>query len=163
MKKEDMDGIIASYATCGICLDAFQPTYSPYSASITANSSSRLQFGLRLPCPQQHAYCVGCLTSYIEGKLDPEGKGGNSGIIVFPIRCPECPITDFIDGIPDDVAERVLGGEKMVLWVRSHNPTVFPFPLNAHPGSPKTPQLHPAHVLPESEMFGGGRNPRGHR
>ncbi|KAJ7432895.1 hypothetical protein B0H11DRAFT_2123541 [Mycena galericulata] len=117
IKQEDMDGIISSsYATCGICMDAFQPTYSPYAASISANSSSRLQFGLRLPCPQQHAYCVGCLTSYIESKLDPEGKGGNSGIIVFPIRCPECPMTAFIDGIPDDVAARILGPEKMILW-----------------------------------------------
>ncbi|KAJ6571684.1 hypothetical protein B0H19DRAFT_936268 [Mycena capillaripes] len=114
---KDMEGIInAAYATCGICMEAFQPTYSPYTASLSANSSSRLQFGLRLPCPQQHAYCVGCLISYIESKLDPEGKGGNSGIIVFPIRCPECPITDFMDGISDEIAARVLGSEKMVLW-----------------------------------------------
>ncbi|KAJ6631063.1 hypothetical protein B0H10DRAFT_1980669 [Mycena sp. CBHHK59/15] len=118
IKKEDMDGIMeASYPECGICMDAFQPTHSPYPASLSANSSNRLPFGLRLPCPQQHAYCVHCLTSYIESKLDPEGKGGNSGIIVFPIRCPECPMTDFIDGIPDDVAERILGKERMVLWV----------------------------------------------
>ncbi|KAF7350397.1 RBR-type E3 ubiquitin transferase [Mycena venus] len=118
IKQEDMERFVeAAYATCGICMDAFQPTYSPYTASLTANSSSRLQFGLRLPCPHQHAYCVGCLTSYIESKLDPDGKGsGNSGIIVFPIRCPECPITDFMDGIPDDIAARVLGPEKMVLW-----------------------------------------------
>lgn len=121
IKQEDMGGTIAApYATCGICMDAFQPTYSPYTASLSANSSSRLQFGLRLPCPQQHAYCVGCLTSYIESKLDPDGKGsGNTGIIVFPIRCPECPITDFMDGIADEIAARVLGPEKMVLWVRS--------------------------------------------
>ncbi|KAJ7770461.1 hypothetical protein B0H16DRAFT_1515548 [Mycena metata] len=119
VKEEYMDGIIDSapaYATCGICMDAFQPTYSPYTASLSANSSSRVQFGLRLPCPQQHAYCVGCLISYVESKLDPEGKGGNSGVVVFPIRCPECPITEFIDGIPDEIAARVLGPEKMVLW-----------------------------------------------
>ncbi|KAF7349314.1 RBR-type E3 ubiquitin transferase [Mycena sanguinolenta] len=118
IKQESMEGIIeAAYATCGICMDAFQPTYSPYTASLSANSSSRVQFGLRLPCPEQHAYCVGCLTSYIESKLDPDGKGaGNSGIIVFPIRCPECPITDFMDGIADEIAARVLGPEKMVLW-----------------------------------------------
>ncbi|KAJ7135966.1 hypothetical protein C8R44DRAFT_769368 [Mycena epipterygia] len=117
IKQEGMEGVIeASHPTCGICMDPFQPTYSPYAASLSANSSNRLQFGLRLPCPQQHAYCVGCLTSYIESKLDPEGKGGNSGVVVFPIRCPECPMTDFIDGIPDDVAGRILGKEKMVLW-----------------------------------------------
>ncbi|KAJ7151190.1 hypothetical protein C8R46DRAFT_1008020 [Mycena filopes] len=118
VKQEDMDGIVeaSAYATCGICMDAFQPTYSPYTASLSANSSNRLQFGLRLPCPQQHGYCVGCLISYIESKLDPEGKGGNSGIIVFPIRCPECPVTDYIDGIADEIAARVLGPEKMVLW-----------------------------------------------
>ncbi|KAK7046632.1 RBR-type E3 ubiquitin transferase, partial [Favolaschia claudopus] len=115
IKQEEAEPAI--YATCGICMDAFQPTFSPYTASLSANSSSRLQFGLRLPCPQQHAYCVGCLTTYIESKLDPDGKGaGSSGIIVFPIRCPECPITDFMDGIPDDIAARVMGPEKMVLW-----------------------------------------------
>ncbi|KAJ7096690.1 hypothetical protein B0H15DRAFT_826053 [Mycena belliarum] len=111
IKQEDMEGILSPYATCGICMDPFQPTYTPYAASLSANSSSRLQFGLRLPCPQQHAYCVGCLASYIDSKL-----GGDSGIVVFPIRCPECPITDFIDGIPDEVAERILGKEKMVPW-----------------------------------------------
>ncbi|KAJ7637178.1 hypothetical protein FB45DRAFT_789450 [Roridomyces roridus] len=118
VKQEHTEGTVQGpYSTCGICMDAFQPTYSPYNASISANSSSRLQFGLRLPCPQQHGYCVGCLTSYIESKLDPDGKGsGNSGIIVFPIRCPECPMTEFMDGISDEVAERVLGPEKMVLW-----------------------------------------------
>ncbi|KAJ7695393.1 hypothetical protein B0H17DRAFT_1271880 [Mycena rosella] len=95
-----------------ICMDPFQSTHSPYAASLSANSSSRLQFGLRLPCPQQHAYCVGCLGSYITGKLE----GASAGVAVFPIRCPECPVADFIDGIPDDVAERTLGKEKMVLW-----------------------------------------------
>ncbi|KAJ7755328.1 hypothetical protein DFH07DRAFT_743267 [Mycena maculata] len=115
---EQNKGVLTNpYATCGICMDAFQPTYSPYAASISANSSSRIQFGLRLSCPQQHAYCVGCLTSYIESKLDPEGKGGNSGVIAsFPVRCPECPVTDYIDGISDDISERILGTEKMVLW-----------------------------------------------
>ncbi|KAJ7627525.1 hypothetical protein DFH06DRAFT_1227387 [Mycena polygramma] len=118
IKQEDMEGIAESaYATCGICMDPFQATYSPYTAALSANSSTRLQFGLRLPCPQQHGYCIGCLTSYIQSKLDPDGKGGgNSGIIVFPIRCPECPITEFMDGIPDEIAARVLGPEKMVLW-----------------------------------------------
>ncbi|KAJ7487800.1 hypothetical protein FB451DRAFT_1528476 [Mycena latifolia] len=120
LMSEDMDGIVPAYETCGICMDTFQPTYSPHAASLSANSSSRLQFGLRLPCPQQHAYCVGCLSSYIESKL-----GGDSGIVVFPIRCPECPITDFIDGIPDDIAERILGKEKMVLWLGSPETTQF--------------------------------------
>ncbi|KAJ7857297.1 hypothetical protein B0H14DRAFT_2751532 [Mycena olivaceomarginata] len=103
IKQEDTEGTIAApYATCGICMDAFQPTYSPYTASLSANSTHT---------------AVGCLTSYIESKLDPDGNGsGNSGIIVFPIRCPECPITDFMDGIADEIAARVLGPEKMVLW-----------------------------------------------
>lgn len=158
-----MEGIITvAYATCGICMDAFQPTYSPYSASISANSSSRLQFGLRLPCPQQHAYCVGCLTSYIQSKLDPEGKGGgNSGIIVFPIRCPECPMTDFIDGIPDDVAGRILGPEKMVLWVGSQLDVVFYF-LQRNVGSPKAAQLDSASLLSQPEMFGHSSDAGGH-
>ncbi|KAJ7048506.1 hypothetical protein C8F01DRAFT_1190188 [Mycena amicta] len=115
IKKEDSDS--SPYLTCGICMDPLQPTFSPYTASLTANSSSRVQFGLRLPCPKQHPYCVGCLTSYIDTKLNPDGKGGGvAGIMVFPIRCPECPTSDFADGISDDVAARVIGPEKMVLW-----------------------------------------------
>jgi len=103
-------------ATCGICMEAFRPTYSPYTASRTANSSSHLQFGLLLPCPQQHGYCIGCLTAYIDSKIDPDNNGGNSSNNPFPLRCPECRATEFVDGISDAVAARILSPEKMVLW-----------------------------------------------
>ncbi|KAF7289868.1 RBR-type E3 ubiquitin transferase [Mycena indigotica] len=116
-KEESNDCSLSSpHSTCGICMDPFQPTFSPYTASLTANSSSRVQFGLHLPCPQQHAYCVGCLTNYIDTKLNPDGKAGVAGIMIFPIRCPECPTDEFADGIPDDIAARVIGPEKMVIW-----------------------------------------------
>ena len=111
----DMDGVSStgpssSYPTCGICLDVFVSVHSPYAASLAANSSSRLPYGLRLPCPEDHGYCLSCLTSYIQSKLD------GIGTIVFPIRCPECPLGEWVNGIPDEVAERVLDGSGMVSW-----------------------------------------------
>lgn len=103
---------------CGICFEPFQATNSPISASLTANSSAKLPFGLRLPCPGQHPYCISCLAEYIRGKLDPNGTGDmNTNTLVFPIRCPGCPITDWETGIQDDVAEKVLDGESMFVWV----------------------------------------------
>jgi hypothetical protein len=61
------------------------------------------------------------LTSYIQNKLDPEGIGaGKSGAIIFPIRCPECPLSVWVDGIQDDVAERILGEDGMVQWVSTN-------------------------------------------
>jgi hypothetical protein len=60
--------------------------------------------------------------------LDPEGSGiGKAGAAVFPIRCPECPLNTWVDGIQDDVAERILDRQGMVQWVstlaekRCHN------------------------------------------
>jgi len=35
---------------------------------------------------------------------------------VFPIRCPECPLDRWVDGIRDDVAERILTRDRIVLW-----------------------------------------------
>ncbi|KAI0360484.1 hypothetical protein OH77DRAFT_1501240 [Trametes cingulata] len=105
------------YPTCGICMEPFQATYSPVAAARSANSSARLQFGTHLPCPMSHAYCISCLNGYINSKLDPEGNGGPSqNTVVFPIRCPECPVAEWPEGIPDEVAERVLSEKGMVLW-----------------------------------------------
>lgn len=86
-------------------MEPFQPTYSPARAVLSANVSSRLAFGLRLPCPKEHGYRVDYLSTYIMSKLDPDGKGGGtlSGL-VFPIRCPEC--RNEWSGIKDTVAER---------------------------------------------------------
>ncbi|KAG6861298.1 hypothetical protein C0995_001852 [Termitomyces sp. Mi166 len=98
------------YPTCNICTEAFILTHSPINAALSANSSNRLPFGLRLPCPKEHPYCISCLTSYIQSKLDPDGLGvGKSSATVFPIRCPECPMIVWPEGIDDDVAQRVLG------------------------------------------------------
>lgn len=108
------------YPMCDICFEPFQVTNSPISASLTANSSAKLPFGLRLSCPGQHPYCISCLTEYIKGKLDPSGTGDMSThIIVFPILCPGCPSTHWETGIPDNVAEKVLDAECLSLWVHS--------------------------------------------
>ncbi|EJF63850.1 hypothetical protein DICSQDRAFT_160351 [Dichomitus squalens LYAD-421 SS1] len=104
---------------CGICMEPFQATYSPSAAARSANSSDRIQFGTHLTCPQSHGYCISCLNNYINSKLDPDGSGlGNTNSIVFPIRCPECPINDWPDGLTDEVAQRVLTEEGMTLWHR---------------------------------------------
>ena len=106
------------YPMCEICFEPFQATHSPISAALTANSSAKLPFGLRLPCPGKHPYCISCLTEYINGKLDPSGNGDMSThILVFPIRCPGCPIADWESGIQDDVAEKVLDQESLGVWV----------------------------------------------
>ncbi|KZT10255.1 uncharacterized protein LAESUDRAFT_672944 [Laetiporus sulphureus 93-53] len=105
------------YPTCGICLETFRATHSPLKASASANSSSRLPFGLRLPCPGSHAYCLDCLSKHIRSKLDPnDDNSGNPETVVFPIRCPECSLTEWADGIPDEIAERILPQTDMVMW-----------------------------------------------
>lgn len=89
-------------------------------ATETANSSKRIPFGLRLPCPGKHPYCVNCLSQYISSKLDPDGSGSvKDGRIVFPIRCPECPADKWTEGIPDTVAVKVLAKDIADLWVSS--------------------------------------------
>ncbi|KAG6816774.1 hypothetical protein H0H87_003037 [Tephrocybe sp. NHM501043] len=118
MKEGSTSPVGVPYSTCNICLEAFTVTNSPISATLSANSSTKLQFGLCLPCPKNHAYCISCLTSYIESKLDPDGRGvGKSIATVFPIRCPECPLVAWPEGIDDDVARRVLGDHGMTEWV----------------------------------------------
>ena len=104
--------------TCDICFEPFQVTHSPISAALTANSSTKLPFGLRLPCPGKHPYCISCLTEYINGKIDPSGNGEmNTHILVFPIPCPGCPIAQWGSGIQDEVAEKVLDRESLGVWV----------------------------------------------
>jgi hypothetical protein len=113
------EGLVPLSPSCGICGDSFIETFSPLSASLSANSSTRLPFGLRLPCPNQHSYCVGCLSRYIICKLDPDGTGrAPEEQIVFPIRCPECPSDQWLDSIQDDVAERILTQDRIELWHR---------------------------------------------
>ena len=98
-------------------MDPFKPTNNPLSVSLMANSSSRLPFGLLLPCPKSHAYCLQCITNHIISKLDPKGDGtGNPGV-VFPVRCLECSLDKWPDGIPDDTAAKVLDAEYMNIWV----------------------------------------------
>ena len=110
----------ALHPVCGICMEPFQATHSPSAAIRSANSSARMQFGIRLTCPQSHGYCISCLNSYINSKLDPDGTGlGNPNAVVFPIRCPECPVNEWPEGLSDEVAEKVLTDKGMTLWVSS--------------------------------------------
>ncbi|KIM74131.1 hypothetical protein PILCRDRAFT_828552 [Piloderma croceum F 1598] len=106
--------IALPYFSCGICREPFQETFSPISASLSANSSSRLSFGLRLPCPRLHTYCISCLSSYIHHKIEPDGESQDT--MAFPIRCPECPVTEWVDGIPDDVAQKILDEKSLLIW-----------------------------------------------
>ncbi|KAA1473977.1 hypothetical protein DENSPDRAFT_840520 [Dentipellis sp. KUC8613] len=115
--NDNQDSPSSPYETCGICLEPFQPTHSPSTATRSANSSNRVQFGLRLPCPGEHGYCISCMQSYIRSRLDPNDDGSASAdAIVFPIPCPECRLADWPNGIQDPVAERVLEDKMIDLW-----------------------------------------------
>ena len=104
------------YPACEICFEPFQVTHSPVSAALVANSTTQLPFGLHLPCPERHPYCISCLVEYIKGKLDSNGTGDvSTHTLVFPIRCPGCPHWE--TGIQDYIAEKVLDGESMSVWV----------------------------------------------
>ncbi|THH30196.1 hypothetical protein EUX98_g3975 [Antrodiella citrinella] len=106
--------------TCGICMETFHATYSPITATKSANSSSRLPFGIYLSCPQSHPYCLDCLTTYIKTKLDPNDDGsGNTNSVVFPIPCPECTLEQWEDGITDEIATRLLTEKVMTLWAQN--------------------------------------------
>ncbi|KAI6134825.1 hypothetical protein EDD17DRAFT_1548966 [Pisolithus thermaeus] len=105
------------YPSCGICFEPFQVTHSPVVASRTATSSNRLNYGFRLPCPEEHAYCQPCLAHYIMSKLVPdENYNGVLETIVFPITCPGCYQGASEEGISDEVAGRILSEKDMTLW-----------------------------------------------
>ena len=143
------------YPACGICGDAFTDTHSPILSTISANSSTRLPFGLHLPCPNQHSYCIGCLSRYIICKLDPDMAGGaREELIVFPIRCPECPSDQWLHGIPDDIAERILTEDRVALWVSRRD--IFKLNVSSAEvptASPETFGQSSAVLLPKSTML----------
>lgn len=106
-------------------MEPFQSTNSPVAATTTATSHDRVAFGLFLPCPGSHGYCISCLSTYITSKLDPdEDGGGRMDIVVFPLLCPECSSQEWPQGIEDGVAKRVLSEKAMELWV-SHRDQIF--------------------------------------
>lgn len=153
------------YTCCGICMEPFQPTYSPISATTTATSHDRVAFGLFLPCPGSHGYCISCLSTYITSKLDPdEDGGGRMDIVVFPLLCPECSSQQWPQGIEDGVAERVLGEKAMGLWV-SHRDRVFDMtsPFFSDPRAlapPKTAGLSTSLFLSQSTLLCSRRSRR---
>lgn len=141
--------------SCGICLEEFQLVHSPNNAASLhdASSSAKLPFGLSLPCTGSHKYCQDCLRSYIQSKIDPEGDGsGNPNTVVFPIKCPECPIAQWPSGIQDDLATRVLSEKDMLLWV---SPLVKSFRTGTDiPLAPsETTRYTSQTVLPKYSLF----------
>ena len=115
--------VVSPYFSCGICREPFQETFSPISASLSANSSSQLSFGLRLPCPRLHTYCISCLSSYIHHKIESDDESQDK--MAFPIRCPECPVAEWVDGIPDEVAQKILDEKSLLIWVRCHGLEIY--------------------------------------
>ncbi|KAG8902805.1 hypothetical protein FRB99_004104 [Tulasnella sp. 403] len=103
----------SSKYVCGICQEAFLWTINPIAASLTPSSSTRAAlYGLSLPCPASHQYCLDCMTNYIRVKLEAaDGDGGG----VFPIRCPECPIEVEWE-MDTDTATKVLGQDLLDVW-----------------------------------------------
>jgi hypothetical protein len=129
--------------SCGICLEPIKLTHSPIKASVSANSSSKLPFGLSLPCPHAHSYCGDCLSSYIRSKLDPNGNGeGTFERIVFPVACPECPLTEWAVGIEEHVAVRVLSEKVMHIW---HQQKIYDSLPKLYCPNPKCSQFVQAH------------------
>jgi len=104
---------LTRYSTCGICQEPFRKVVNPVEVSLTASTSEKQPtYGLALPCPGSHEYCLDCMTSYLRSKLDgATSDGGN----VFPVRCPECPRTVEWE-VKDDVAEKVLGRDLLDVW-----------------------------------------------
>jgi hypothetical protein len=138
--------------TCGICLESIIKTVNPVLAAKTPTSSSRLVFGLSLPCPSAHTYCLDCIIGHIRSRLDGEGARQ----AVFPIRCPECPPQEY--SIDDEVAARVLEGELLERWyfcrVLESVPKVSSY-FDAH----LSILQHSAVLLPKSTLLSssGGR------
>ena len=109
MEISDLTGRGLAHVHPRICGELFQLSQSPLSTSVSANLEKNLPFGFRLPCPNQHAYCVWCLSQYIISKLDPHGTGAApEDQTVFHICCPECLPNQWVDSVPDIVVERIL-------------------------------------------------------
>lgn len=69
---------------CGICFEATRITHDPYRSSISAASSSTIQYGMYIGAEEdQHVYCISCLSTFIMGKLEDPLQ------LAFPITCPD--------------------------------------------------------------------------
>ncbi|KAG8888616.1 hypothetical protein FRB98_007289 [Tulasnella sp. 332] len=96
-------------AMCGICQERFYKTSDP----LLATRSNLLPadfaiYGLTLPCPGQHNYCLACMNSYIRAKVDPDNETGRREQL--SIRCPECPREEGWR-MEDDTAVKLLDGD----------------------------------------------------
>lgn len=111
----------AVLSKCGICGDGLQQTNSALvDPQPSGNSSAETPLGICLPCPSRHTYCIGCLSQHIMSKLDPDSNGkAPERHIIFPIRCPDCDLDQWSDGIQKETAKLVLKTEDMVTWVRA--------------------------------------------
>jgi hypothetical protein len=91
----------------------------PLQAASNAGGSASVSAGVRLSCIGGHVYCLDCLTQYVLKVIDPDGDGScQPERLIFPIKCPECPLEDCPDGITDDDAVRALSERPLELWVR---------------------------------------------
>lgn len=71
-------------STCFICMDPITLSSTPYESSKSASTSDKLQFGMAIgKAGDHHIGCIGCLTSYINGKLEDVTSAK-----VFPLKCP---------------------------------------------------------------------------
>jgi len=71
-----------------------------------------VMYGLTLPCRGAHNYCLDCLRSYINSKVEASDETGGSSL---SIRCPECPWDDNWR-IDDKTVTKVLSGDLLERW-----------------------------------------------
>ena len=65
---------------CGICTEDCRLTVDPFAASMSDVSNSTVPFAMFIG---RHMFCIGCLQTYISGKLDDVNGPA------FPVLCPE--------------------------------------------------------------------------
>ncbi len=100
----------AFQSKCGICFDAFTLSPNPRLASqMHSTKSSSASFGMCLPCPGMHNFCLECISEYVRITI--------TGLAPFPVRCPECP-RDCDWEIDDETAGVVLDYESIERWHR---------------------------------------------
>ncbi|KAG8898180.1 hypothetical protein FRB99_007624 [Tulasnella sp. 403] len=105
------DFFVIPKTICGICYSDFLPMDS-LRDELSIPPSSQNSFGVILPCPGRHNYCLVCVAAHIRTKIE-DAANGRSGLP--PVRCPECPVQDGWE-VTDDVATKVLNGDLLEQW-----------------------------------------------
>ena len=104
-RNPSQHSITTPYQTCEICFESLLVTYSPISAAILLPSCHSVSVSCALGTPILRLV----LGKYIKEKLYPSGTGDmNTHTLAFPIRCPDCPITQQREAlIRGGIAEKV--------------------------------------------------------